>query len=68
MKFPWPMCGKCRKPVERVDTDEDIRRQVVVITAHCHGDTDCSELPVRLLVSANEMVAVAFEQPKLPEG
>lgn len=41
-----PQCAVCGRPVERMTEEEDDWANVVVFTAHCHGQRESIEIPM----------------------
>ncbi len=70
-----PMCGKCCRPVERLETAEDLTRGargIATLRAYCHGAVEEVQLDLHtfdLLVAAAETqvwFGTAFATPELP--
>lgn len=41
-----PICGVCRRAVEKMTEEEDTYREVVIFTARCHGESERIVIPM----------------------
>lgn len=65
-----PMCGHCRRPVDKMTRIDDPMRKVTVFEVHCHGAVQRTEIQYELwmVMTSPLRPAVAFEpEPPMDE-
>ena len=66
--IPWPMCGKCKAPVEEMRSFWDGQKRTHTFQACCHGATEEEmDVPHEELHDLWDMTSgIAFRQPDTP--
>lgn len=41
---PFPICDRCKRPVEMMSVAWNERARKTIYTAHCHGQTETTEI------------------------
>jgi hypothetical protein len=59
----WPLCGTCKKPVERMEVFNDINNYTRTYRAICHGEKEDGVLTDLTLMQSNEITfSTAFNK------
>lgn len=62
-------CAVCKKPVERIEREHDLRRRETIFTVYCHGQSERAALQDRLIREADGIaIHEAFVQERKQLG
>lgn len=62
----WPRCAVCNQPVQSMTCTDDLQRNTVSFTAHCHGESETFHLTMYTARDASRIeFGLAFERPAM---
>lgn len=69
INIPWPTCERCKAPVEKISSYEDVRTDETIFVVHCHGKVEETKISFWALMQLEHLRrGTAFRQNELRGG
>ena len=68
-EYDWPVCARCQRPVECLETEKNLRDNSITYVARCHGKVEIVRITEEDLMKNYIRFTRAFAHatPVLPE-
>lgn len=61
----FPLCAKCKKPVEKMEAEQDFATLQTYFVAHCHGEKEVCALPKSFFMENSVSRGSAFNNKQI---